>query len=276
LSGGAAQQAQVLPQVAEGKTRLALAFANAQGGAEGDTHPVRARASAGGFVLEGTSCFVVDASDADVLIVCAELEGARRLFIVDSRQPGVRVQALEWRDITRRVAHVHFDDASAALLPIPWDEAWPALRNHLYLLLTAESAGGLQAILEDTAAYARERVAFGRPIGAYQAIKHSLADMLAQSECANTALLYAAWALTQPDAETATLAAAMAQSHASEAYREATHRSIQVFGAIGFTWEMKSHLYYKRARANAVLIGAPSDQRELIASILEQRQETTR
>ncbi len=98
--------------------------------------------------------------------------------------------------------------------------------------------------------------------------------MLAQSECANTALLYAAWALTQPDVEASTLATAMAQSKASESYCEAAHRSIQVFGAIGFTWEMKNHLYFKRARANAELLGPPTYQRSLIANLLEQLMET--
>ncbi len=86
-------------------------------------------------------------------------------------------------------------------------------------------------------------------------IKHGLADMLSQTEFTATAVLYAAWAQSQDD-RTATLAAAMALAYASEAYRDATHRSIQMFGAIGFTWEMKNHLYFKRARANAELLGS--------------------
>jgi alkylation response protein AidB-like acyl-CoA dehydrogenase len=61
----------------------------------------------------------------------------------------------------------------------------------------------------------------------------------------------------------------MAQSYASEAYRAATYRNIQVFGAIGFTWEMRNHLYFKRARSNAVLLGQPAQQREEVVRILE-------
>ena len=67
------------------------------------------------------------------------------------------------------------------------------------------------------------------------------------------------------------LAAAMAQSYTSEHYKEATHRNIQVFGAIGFTWEMKNHLYYKRARCNAELLGSPASQREQVVRMLEQK-----
>ncbi|MGE4243145.1 acyl-CoA dehydrogenase family protein [Ramlibacter sp.] len=265
------QQARVLPDVAAGASRLALAYLPASGDAEAAASGVQAAAHADGrHVLTGTSHYVVDAVGADRFVVAAMLEGQRRLFLADAGEVSVRTRLLEWRDITRQVAHVDWDAAPAELLPVGWDEAWPGIRNRLFVLLAAESAGGLQAVLDDTAAYARERVAFGRPIGAYQAIKHGLADMLAQAECAGTAMLYGAWALSQDD-ETATLAAALAQSFASEAYRDATHRSIQMFGAIGFTWEMKNHLYFKRARGNASLLGAPAAQRELIAGILERR-----
>ena len=165
---------------------------------------------------------------------------------------------------------MNFDSVAAEPLEGNSHAFWGALRDRLLLWLAAESAGGLQAVLDASVAHAKERVAFGRPIGAYQAIKHSLADMLVQAECASTAVLYAAWALSQDD-EQAALATAMAQSQASEAYRDAAFRSIQIFGAIGFTWEMKNHLYYKRARANAELLGAPSRHRERMIRILEAR-----
>ena len=100
---------------------------------------------------------------------------------------------------------------------------------------------------------------------------HQLADMKGQVECADVAVLYAAWALDN-DPDVAPLAAAMAQSYASEAYSDAAFRSIQIFGAIGFTWEMRNHLYFKRARANAMLLGAPSAQRAEIFATLKARE----
>ena len=93
-----------------------------------------------------------------------------------------------------------------------------------------------------------------------------LADMLGQAECARTAVLYAAWTLAQAD-ERAPLAAAMAKAYSSDAYVEATQRSIQIFGAIGFTWEMPNHLYLKRARANAELFGASRDHRSRVIDL---------
>ena len=122
--------------------------------------------------------------------------------------------------------------------------------------------------MTDTVAYANERIAFGRPIGAYQSIKHNLAELAGGIELAGAGVQYAAWALDEhrPDARKA---AAIAQSYASEQYCAMTFRSIQVFGAIGFTWEMHNHLYYKRARTNAELLGSPRDQREQLICLLE-------
>ncbi|QHE84180.1 acyl-CoA dehydrogenase family protein [Hydrogenophaga sp. BPS33] len=268
-AGSPEQQTLWLPQVAEAGLRMALATAPASGDAGAADADVMATLHAdGSYRLSGSSHFVIDAPGAQLLVVAAMLDGAKRLFLVQGEADGIETEWLAWRDITRQVAHVHVKDAVGDLMPGDWDSTWPTLRNRLHLALAAESAGGLQAVLDDTTAYVKERVAFGRPIGAYQSIKHGLADMLAQTECTQTAVLYAAWAQSQ-DERTATLASAMAQAYASEAYRDATHRSIQMFGAIGFTWEMKNHLYFKRARANAEWLGSAAEQRELIARTLE-------
>lgn len=266
------QKQRLLQRVTEGALPLALAAAGPSGDAGGANPALRADGDGPGFVrLNGSAHYVVDAGEAGGLVAAASHEGELRWCYVPREQAGIEVQRLEWRDITREVCTVKFEHVRAELLPVPHAESWPWVRDRLWLVLAAESAGGLQAVLDDTAAYARERVAFGKPIGSYQAIKHPLADMLAQSECTATAVLYAGWALSQDHHPEATLAAALAQSHASEAYRDATNRSIQIFGAIGFTWEMKNHLFFKRARANAELLGSPAVQREVIAQALEAR-----
>ena len=124
----------------------------------------------------------------------------------------------------------------------------------------------MRRVLDDTVHYANQRIAFGKPIGSYQAIKHPLAEMLGKVESAATAVLYAGWALDVVD-ERASLAASMAKAYSSDAYVEATHRSIQIFGAIGFTWEMHNHLYFKRARANAVLFGDARSHRDHVVNV---------
>jgi acyl-CoA dehydrogenase len=94
--------------------------------------------------------------------------------------------------------------------------------------------------------------------------------MLGLAECSTTAVLYAAWALSQED-KRAGLAAAMAKAYSSDAYVSATHRSVQIFGAIGFTWEMKNHLYFKRARANAELFGNARVHRSRVIDMVEKK-----
>ncbi|MCK9512998.1 MAG: acyl-CoA/acyl-ACP dehydrogenase [Pigmentiphaga sp.] len=269
-AGSEAQKQAWLPVIAEGGATFALAAASREGSYDPVGRTVLAVTQADGVRLDGSSGFVVDATVADHFVVAANHEGRERFFLVDRHAAGMTIEPLAWRDPTRHVAHLHFNATPGEPLEIDAADTWPWIRDRLSLMLAAESAGGLQEVLDDTVEYAKERVAFGRPIGAYQAIKHDLADMLAQSECASTAVLYAAWALSDSPDE-ARVAAAMAQSYASDAYREATHRSIQIFGAIGFTWEMKNHLYYKRARCNAELLGPPTAHRERLLRALEDR-----
>jgi alkylation response protein AidB-like acyl-CoA dehydrogenase len=267
-AGSEAQKTDLLGGVVGGNLTLALAIADADGGYEAPGRGVTAATVDGGCRLTGSKSFVVDAPSADKIIVAAVLDGARRYFVVDRVAPGVEVVPVAWRDITRQVATLRLDNVPAELLSGSAEDVWPFVRDRLYLVLAAESAAGARAALDQAVEYAKQRVAFGRPIGAFQAIKHQLAEIAGQSECANVAVQYAAWALSEGDPR-APLAVAMAQSYNSEAYREATHRNIQVFGAIGFTWEMKNHLYYKRARCNAELLGSPATQREQVIQILE-------
>ncbi len=265
--GDEALKTRILPQVATGEIALALAAAEA-GGREDGPDRTQATERDGAWRLTGQKAFVIDAAAAQMLVVTGRAgdSGARRLFLVNAKQGGVEVAIEPWRDITRQVCTVTLTDAEGELLSGGGGDLWPWVRDRALLALSAENAAGLRHVLDVTADYARQRVAFGRPIGAYQAIKHALADMLGQAECARTATLYAAWTLSQEDPR-APLAAAMAKAYSSDAYVEAAHRSIQIFGAIGFTWEMPNHLYLKRARANAELFGAAREHRSRVIDL---------
>lgn len=246
-AGSAAQKEKILPQVAAEGLRLALAVSDRSGQSDGPASDANAAGTGNNITISGSKNFVVDGASADLLVVAASHEGKRGLFLVDPRQSAVNVTRLPWRDVTREVCDISFDNAKAELLVADDSDVWPWIRDRLLLILASESAAGLQHVIETTSNYAKERVAFGKPIGAYQAIKHQLADMFCLGECANVAALYAAWTLSEEDPK-AELSAAMAKSYACDAYVAATHQSIQIFGAIGFTWEMNNHLYFKRAR----------------------------
>lgn len=267
-AGSEEQKQAYLGAVAGGELKLALAVASPSGDLGDIGAGVMATHTGGGHVLSGGKGFVVDAASADKIVVIAGGDQGNRFYVIDAKAPGVSIAVLEWRDITRQVCSVTLDGVGATLLENSNDKCWDWVRDRLYLVLAAESSAGIGMVLADTVDYAKQRTAFGKPIGAFQAIKHQLADIVGQGELANAAVQYAAWALSA-GAPDASKAVAMAQSYASDAYKAATHRNIQVFGAIGFTWEMKNHLYYKRARANSELLGSARDQREQVVQMLE-------
>jgi len=266
--GSEEQKQAYLPQVASGALTLALAVADPNGDVNGLSGGATASANGGEWTINGKKSFVVEAGSADKIVVVADVDGEQGFFLVDAKAAGLAIERLDWRDITREVSSISFQNVAAERLSQADADSWAWIRDRLYLVLAAESAAGAEQVLEDAVAYAKERIAFGRPIGSYQAIKHPLAEIAGGNECATAGVQYAAWALTE-NAPDARKAAAIAQSFASEQYCVATFRNIQVFGAIGFTWQMRNHLFYKRARANAELLGAPREQREQLIRLLE-------
>ena len=268
LKGGSVtQQERVLPDIASGQIKLALAVCDHDGNADGPKSDSAVRRRGSDFTINGTKSFVVDAVDANFLVVAAELDGARQWYLVDASQSGVEIKLLPWRDTTRQVCNVSFDGVIAEPLVADDRTLWPWVRDRLLMVLAAESAGGLQHTLASAVDYAKERVAFGKPIGAFQSIKHTLAEMFGWTEAANAAVLYAAWTLAE-ESEEASSATAMAKAYCTEAYVTATHQNIQIFGAIGFTWEMKNHLYFKRARANAEMFGSAATHRARVIEMV--------
>jgi len=129
------------------------------------------------------------------------------------------------------------------------------------IALASEALGGAEQVLEMTSAYLKERTQFGRPIGSFQALKHRLADMMIEVEAAKSAGWYAACVADERPEELAE-AAAIAKSYCCDAFFDCAANAIQLHGGIGFTWEHEAHLYFKRARATATLLGSPAWQRE--------------
>jgi alkylation response protein AidB-like acyl-CoA dehydrogenase len=152
----------------------------------------------------------------------------------------------------------------------PQDGGWAPLARVIEratVALCAEMCGGAQKVLDMTTEYAKIRVAFGRPIGAYQGVKHKLADMLVDVENAKSLTYYAAWAVDERAPEAA-LAASMAKAYCTDAYREVASHGIQLHGGIGFTWEHDMHLYFKRAKSSEVTFGDATYHRERVAQLI--------
>ena len=137
--------------------------------------------------------------------------------------------------------------------------------NHAATLFAFEQIGGAQETLDMANAYAKERYAFGRPIGSFQAIKHKLAALtLAKSNS-----YYAAWALST-DAAELPAAAATARVSATKAFQLCAQENIQTHGGNGFTWEYDCHLFYKRSKLLSLNLGSLASWKEKLIQSLEQ------
>jgi alkylation response protein AidB-like acyl-CoA dehydrogenase len=210
-------------------------------------------------VVTGRVRFVPDAPGADVLIVAGRTgEGP-----VAVRLEGVDVEPVVRYDATRPLGHVQLDGARGTLLAAPAERiaaAW-----HLaQALLAAEAIGATEAPLELGVEYAKERMAFGRPIGSYQAVKHQLVEVLRHIETARSLSYYAGWAAEDRPDEFA-LAASAARYSAEHALNFGTRAVIAVHGGIGNTWEHDAPLYYRRAQLSRLLLGGQSGAGEVVA-----------
>ncbi|HUN79510.1 MAG TPA: acyl-CoA dehydrogenase family protein [Solirubrobacteraceae bacterium] len=225
------------------------------GGMERAAPPKASRGgdAAGGATVTGQVAFVPDAPGADVLVGVATLDGQPVGFCVEASASGVSVNEVRRYDATRSLGHVALENAPATLLQAPPEElagAW-----HLaQALLAAESLGAVEAALETSVAYAKERYTFGRAIGSYQAVKHSLTEVLRQLENGRSLLYYAGWSRRGAPGEFA-LAAGAARSVAGRALDHAARTMISVHGGIGATWEHDAPLYFRRAQLNRRLLG---------------------
>lgn len=231
-----------------------------------DAVTVRAVQAGDGWRVSGEVDQVVDAAAADDLIVVAAVPDGLVLLVVDAAAPGLERMALPTLDLTRPQAVVGFADTPARLLAGPDDAARVCERALRVgqVLLAAEQVGAAQHLLDLSVAYAKDRLQFGRPIGSFQAVKHRLADMYVELEHARSAAYHGAWSLDDGSDDLA-LAASIAQATCSAAFTDIAKDAVQVHGGIGFTWEHSAHLYFKRAFADAALLGSAEEHRARVA-----------
>ena len=130
-----------------------------------------------------------------------------------------------------------------------------------------QQLGGMAACLAITTEYAKIRAAFGRPIGAFQRVKHRLAELHTTWELAHAALRDAARAADDRPADFPR-AAAVARIAVSASYVDAAIATIQLHGGIGFTWEHDAHLFHKNAISQHALFGGPGEQLDRLAGLL--------
>ncbi|HWX45730.1 MAG TPA: acyl-CoA dehydrogenase family protein [Solirubrobacteraceae bacterium] len=196
----------------------------------------------------------------------ASVDGKPVGFAVESSAAGVSVEAVRRYDATRLLGHVTLKDAPATLLDAP-EESLAAAWHLGQALIAAESLGAVETALETSVAYAKERYTFGRAIGSYQAVKHSLTEVLRQLENGRSLLYYAGWSRHGAPAEFP-LAASAARSVAGRALDHAARTMISVHGGIGATWEHDAPLYFRRAQLSRRLLGGTALATDKVAGEL--------
>ncbi|CAN7531095.1 acyl-CoA/acyl-ACP dehydrogenase [Phenylobacterium sp. LjRoot219] len=255
-AGDPAQQARWLPRLAGGEAIGTFAFAETAGRVAPETITTAAR----GGGLWGAKLPVPDGDVADFAVVAAQGDEGLSLFLVDLAQSEVTRTPVATLDPTRSHARLDFAGAAAEPLGRP-GQGW-ALTQQVFdaaAVLTAfEQVGGADKALEMARDYALERMAFGRQIGSFQAIKHMLADMYVVATLARSNAYYGAWALARGAAELPA-AAATARVSASQAFQHCAKNNIQVHGGMGFTWAFDCHLYYRRSNLLALSLGSLSE-----------------
>ncbi|MDP1737286.1 MAG: acyl-CoA dehydrogenase family protein [Caulobacter sp.] len=267
-AGSEAQKQAWLPKLASGETIGTFAY----GEGLGRVTEKSIKASVSGGKLSGAKTPVADGDIAHLAVVAAREGGKVSLYLVDLTGPGVTRATLDTIDPTRGQATVTFKDASAELLGVAGD-GWrlaAEVMDRAAILLAFEQVGGSDRALEMGRDYALDRMAFGRPIGSFQAVKHMLADMYVAATLARSNAYYGAWALSTGSSELP-VAAATARVSATQAFQHCSKNNIQVHGGMGFTWAFDCHLFYRRSNGLALALGSQSTWEDLLIDRLRQR-----
>ncbi|MFC3172786.1 acyl-CoA dehydrogenase family protein [Novosphingobium bradum] len=269
--GTAGQQARWLPALATGEAIAAFALAERPG----PNRPEAVAATLAGGRLNGTKIAVRGGDCADVAVVAARLDGQVVPCLVDLAQDGVTRTPVTTLDPGLGHATLSFRDVAAE--PLATGAAgWAAIRRALdkaAVLMAFEQLGAAERTLDMARDHALDRIAFGRPVGSFQAVKHALADLYTAVVLARSNCWFGAWALSA-DAPELAEAAAAAWLSACEAARVCAKESLQLHGGMGFTWEADSHLYYRRANLLATALGTMAEWEDQLVDAVVAKQES--
>lgn len=270
-SGGSPdQQAKILPQLMSGAETATWAY-SAPGSDGSATAGVTAVRRGGGYVISGSKTLVQDADQASWILLSADTDSGPTQFLLPQGTDGVHAEPMDSMDVTRRFGRITFRDAEVPAWAVVGEPggAVALIEGELdvaCVLTAAESVGAMDRDFQTALDYAKDRTAFGRPIGSFQAIKHLLADTSLLLEMSK-AMVTAASRAVGSGAADASAVASMAKAFVGDSSIELAQHCFQVFGGIGFTWEHDQHLYMRRLTTDAALYGSPSWHRERLCRL---------
>jgi len=259
LGGSESQKETWLPKIAGGEAIIGIGISEYVGARED------AAITFSDNTISGRCLFVIDAKNADAYILANK---AGELYIIDAKDKGISVTELVTVDKTRPSIELNLDKVVAELLP--GSEKNQEVINKVLdagrLMLSADSVGASQIMLDKAVAYSLERKQFGRVIGSFQAVKHMCAEMAAELEPCHSMIWHAAHCYDHDPAQ-ARLMACHTKAHVSEVAKQISKTSTEVHGGMGFTDELGLHYWFKRIGLNRQLLGSPELVREEAARI---------
>lgn len=272
-AGSDEQKQKFLQGIAEGKIIMTLALTEPSAKYTADAVQAKAERRGSDYIINGTKLFVPDAHAA-YYIICAARTGEGKdprdgitLFIVDINTPGITIKPLKTIAGDKQ-SEVTFDNVRVSQDNILGgvNKGWQYVEKVVQranVARCAEMVGMVQQVLKMTLDYAKERVAFGHPIGAFQSLQHRCADMLIDVDGSRFATYQAAWRINEglkADREVA-----IAKAWVSQACRRVMNSAHQVHGAIGFSEDHILHYYTKRVRAYEFSFGGVDFQLDKLA-----------
>jgi alkylation response protein AidB-like acyl-CoA dehydrogenase len=267
------QKARYLPGIAAGDIIATWALAEPDRDWSATPSSLTATRSSRGFLLNGLKTTVQHGGSADLILVTASTPEGPAHFLVEPAATGVSVDPLVALDLTSRFSELRFDGVEldgGALLGRVGDAAASAelLQQIALCLQCADSNGVTDRGFAMTVQYSKDRVAFGRPIGSYQALKHRMAWYRVQLEGSYAIAAYASESVSRRR-EDAGIAARIAKAHVGKWSSVTLHDCVQMHGGIGMTWDYDLHLYVRRVISNEAVYGAPNEQYRKLVDLVE-------
>jgi butyryl-CoA dehydrogenase len=276
--GSEAQRRTWLVAIASGRRLGCFALSEPAAGSDAAGLQTTAREDGGAFVLNGTKNFVTNALEADVALVFATVDRRLRArgvcaFIVERGTPGFSVTKVEEKLGIRgsSCCQVVLEECRVPAENL-LGEIGQGFKIAMATLdagrigIAAQAVGIAQAALDLSTEYAKQRVAFGRPIASFQAIQGMIADIATQTEAARL-LTYRA-ALLRDRGVRHTKESAMAKLYASEAASRAATKALQIHGGYGYLYDFAAQRLFRDARVTEIYEGTSEIQRLVIAEHL--------
>jgi alkylation response protein AidB-like acyl-CoA dehydrogenase len=267
------QKKELLPKIAQGGLILTTALLEGDGVFDASGIAVKATPKGDDFTINGTKLFVEMAHIANhILCITRTKDGTSpekgiTLFIVDSTTPGISCEVIP-TTAADKLCELRFDNVKVPDKNMlgKINEGWPIVEMMLRkgaIIKCAESLGAIETCVEMTVAYSKERVQYERPIGAFQAVQHKIADMWTAMATSRYLVYEAAW--MESEGLPCAKEASMAKAYVNEVYKDLSKWAVRLHGAIATSADHDIPLYYRRSKAADTAFGSTDFHREIVA-----------